>query len=202
MTVEFLLVVLVVVLVPGVDLMMVLRNTIARGRVAGLATAAGVGVASALQGTLVAFGVGAVIVQHEWLFQTIRWVGIAYLLYLGIMSLVSALRHLPTTDPTTGTSAGWGRGLIQGFFTNITNPKMLVFYLSLLPQFLDPSAPLFDWLRHAWVLPIVGTMWLCVVAGAAAFVRARLLRPLAQRLIDTVAGVTLVGFGVKLALDH
>jgi threonine/homoserine/homoserine lactone efflux protein len=72
MTWEFLIVVIVVVLVPGVDLLMVLRNTVAGGQSVGAATIAGVGVASTFQGTLVAVGVGALVVQSQWLFQAIN----------------------------------------------------------------------------------------------------------------------------------
>jgi threonine/homoserine/homoserine lactone efflux protein len=200
---EFLLVVVVVVLAPGVDLLMVLRNTVAGGRRVGAATVAGVGTASAAQGALVAVGVGALIVQSQWLFQTLRWAGVVYLIFLGVQSLRSALRRTrPALPEGQVPDTRWSRGFRQGFLCNITNPKMLVFYLFLLPQFVEPAAPLGTWLLHAWAMPAIGCAWLLLVAVLAGAVRDHLLRPLVRRVVDGLSGVALVGFGTRLALDH
>lgn len=203
MTWEFLLVVLAVVLVPGVDLLMVLRNTVSGGRRVGVATTAGVSAASAIQGTLVAGGVGILIVQSQWMFQAIKWAGIAYLVLLGVQSLKSALG-----GPETGVhcpdafTVRWTRGFRQGFLCNITNPKMFVFYLSLLPQFVNGEAPVWAWLLHAWALPVIGSAWLVIVAVLADVVRERLMRPLVRRVTDVVVGVALLGFGARLATER
>ena len=199
----FLLVVLVVVLVPGVDLLMVLRNAVAGGRRVGAATVAGVAVASAAQGALVAVGVGALIVQSQWLFETIRWMGVAYLLVLGVQALRSAVRGSAALGEDVGeTATRWRRGFRQGFVCNATNPKMLVFYLSLLPQFVAADASVLTWLLHAWALPALGAAWLLGVVVLAAAVREHLLRPVVRRATDAVAGIALVGFGARLATDH
>jgi threonine/homoserine/homoserine lactone efflux protein len=195
---SYLLVVLTVVLVPGIDVLMVLRNTVGGGRSAGIATTVGIGTASAIQGALVSLGVGTLIVRSQPLFTAVKWAGVAYLVYLGLQSLRSAWRgHGPLSQADRA-----GRGFRQGFVCNITNPKMLVFYLSLLPQFVDPAAPVWAWLAHAWVLPVVGCLWLLLVAALASTVRDRLLRPLARRVTDAVSGVAFVGFGLKLATDN
>ncbi|WP_350353354.1 LysE family translocator [Microbacterium sp. A8/3-1] len=200
---EFLVVVVLVVLAPGVDLLMVLRNTVAGGRRVGAATAAGIGVASMLQGLLVAIGVGALIVQSQWLFEALRWVGVAVLLVLGVQALWAAVRRdLPKIVSDRPTERRWARGFAQGFLCNATNPKMLVFYLSLLPQFVAAGAPLETWLFHAWMLPLIGTAWLLMLAVLAGTVREFLLKPLVRRLMDAVSGVALIGFGVKLATDQ
>ena len=203
MNVEFLLVVLVVVLAPGVDFLMVLRNTVMGGRRVRAATIAGVGVASAIQGALVAVGVGAFVVQSQWLFQTIKWAGTAYLLFLGVQSLRSALRKtLAPLAQDQPSPERWARGFQQGFLCNITNPKMFVFYLSLLPQFVGAEASLWDWLSHAWALPAIGSAWLLLVAVLAASIRERLLRPFILRVTDGIAGAAFLAFGATLATDH
>jgi threonine/homoserine/homoserine lactone efflux protein len=200
MTVEFLLVVVAIVIAPGVDFLMVFRNTVMGGRGVGAATIAGVCAASATQGALVAIGVGTFVVQSQWLFQTIKWAGIAYLLYLGVQSLRSALRKkLPPVVQDQAPTEQWARGLRQGFLCNITNPKMFVFYLSLLPQFVGPQATLQDWLVHAWTLPALGAVYLLLVVVLAASLRGRLLRPTIRRVTDTIAGIAFIGFGAKLA---
>jgi threonine/homoserine/homoserine lactone efflux protein len=197
---EFLVVVLVVVAVPGADFVITLRNTIAGGRGAGAATAAGVGAASCVQGTLVSLGLGALIVQSQPVFLTLKWLGIGYLAFLAVQSLRSAWRG---GDHPPGQGAGSSlrrRGLRQGFLCNITNPKMFVFYLSLLPQFVGSSAPLWSWLVHAWTLPLLGCTWLLVVVVLGGALRETLLRPVARRIIDTTSGLALLAFSARLAL--
>lgn len=202
MSPEFFVVVLVVVATPGADFVVTLRKTVARGRRAGTATAVGVGAASAIQGTLVPLGLGTLIVQSQLLFTALKWLGIAYLAYLAFLAF-AALRSAWSGkyDEThdSGSAEGARRGLQQGFLTNITNPKMFVFYLSLLPQFLGSAAPVWQWLAHAWVLPLMGTTWLVVTVVLAGVARERLLKPLARRIMDGASGLALLGFGARLA---
>lgn len=202
MSIEFVVVVLVVVLVPGADFIVTLRNTVMHGRSAGAATALGVGAASVIQGTLVSVGLGAVIVRSQVLFTTLRWLGVAYLFYLAVQALRSAWRGRYETDPQAGGPGERAKGLRQGFLTNITNPKMFVFYLSLLPQFVGVTAPVWQWLVHAWVLPALGTAYLIVLAVLAGALRDRLLRPVVRRTVDAVSGVALLGFGARLATSR
>lgn len=196
-------VVIVVIAVPGVDFVITLRNTIMGGRDAGAMAALGIGLASVIQGTLVSAGLGALIVQSRPVFWTLKWLGIAYLMFLALQSLWAAWRGGYRDDPDAvteqpGTRA---RALRQGFVCNITNPKMFVFYLSLLPQFVGTSAPLWVWLGHAWTLPLIGTVWLLVVVVLGGALRERLLRPLARRITDAISGMALLGFGTRLALQ-
>lgn len=198
----FLAVVLAVVATPGVDFVVTLRNTLAGGRGAGAAAALAICVASVIQGTLVSLGVGALIVQSQPVFLTLKWLGIGYLLFLAIQALRSAWRGASNGDlqESTEQPKRWGRAFRQGFLGNITNPKMLVFYLSLLPQFVGPTAPLGTWLSHAWTLPLIGTAWLLIVVVLGGVFRERLLLPLARRITDAVSGLALLGFGIRLGL--
>ncbi|MGL5910085.1 MAG: LysE family translocator [Phycicoccus sp.] len=196
---QFLVVVLAVVAAPGADFVVTLRNTVGGGASSGTATALGVGAASCLQGTLASLGLGALIVRSQPVFVALTWMGTAYLFFLAVQSLRSAVRGRYDQLASGATSDHRRRALRQGFLSNVTNPKMLVFYLSLLPQFVDASAPLWSWLVHAWTLPLLGTTWLFVVVILAGSLRDRLLRPLVRRVIDAVSGVALLGFGARLA---
>lgn len=199
---EFLVVVLAVVAVPGVYFVLTLRNTVAGGRGTGAATVLGVGAASFLQGTLASVGLGTLIVQSQPAFATLKWLGIGYLVFLAAMSLRSARlgRYEPTEQQTK--PGHRTRGLRQGFLCNVTNPKMFVVYLSLLPQFVGSNAPVWSWLGHAWMMPLIGTVWLLAAVVLASAVREQLLRPVARRLIDTTSGLALAGFGARLALQR
>ncbi|WP_424184310.1 LysE family translocator [Actinokineospora sp. G85] len=199
---EFLVVVLAVVIVPGADFVVTLRNTVAGGPGAGAATVVGVATASLIQGTLASVGLGTLIVRSQPVFTTLKWVGIAYLAFLAAQALRSAWRgrYDPADHPAEPDRRG--RGLRQGFLCNITNPKMMVFYLSLLPQFVGQGASAWSWLGHAWALPLIGTAWLLAVVVLGAAVREKLLRPLARRVTDAVSGLALLGFGARLALHR
>ena len=205
---EFLAVVAAVVAVPGADFVLTLRSTVAAGRSAGIATAAGVGAASLVQGSLASVGLGALVVRTQPVFQTVRWLGLAYLVLLAGQSLRAAWRGsrdataAPGTDPDGARSdpRRWGRWWGQGFLCNATNPKMFVFYLSLLPQFVGPGAGVWSWLDHAWVLPLAGTLWLVTLVMVGGALRDRLLRPLVRRVVDAVSGLALLGFGARIAL--
>jgi threonine/homoserine/homoserine lactone efflux protein len=139
----FLVFAVVLVLVPGPDFAVVTKNTLAGGQRRGAWSAVGVSTSNALQGLAAAAGLGAMIVRAQPLFQAVKWAGIAYLAFLGVQALRSAVAGRypgPAADGDGGAAAavsGWR----QGFVSNITNPKVLVFYLAVLPQFLGPRAP-------------------------------------------------------------
>ena len=200
MPAEFIAIVVMVVLIPGVDQLMVLRNTLARGRVAGIATALGIGVASSVQAVLVSFGIGFVIVAVQPLFETIRWLGVAYLLWLGLGALRSAVRGAYAHGE--GEKAhGPLLGFRDGVACNITNPKILVFYLALLPQFVGAAAPVTHWILFAMTVPVLGTLWLIGMALAVNQARDVLLRRTVRRAIDGASGLLLIAFGLRLARE-
>lgn len=199
---SFLLFAVVLVIVPGPDFAIVTRNTIAGGRRRGSWSAAGVTTSNAVQGVAAAAGLGALITRAQPLFQAIKWAGIAYLLFLGVQALRSAWvgRY---TDPGAGEAApaaavaGWR----QGFVSNITNPKVLVFYLAVLPQFLGPDAPLGALLVLALSHAVLSLLYLLAVVAGLNRARRVLSRRRVRRAIDAATGTALIGFGARLATE-
>jgi threonine/homoserine/homoserine lactone efflux protein len=183
----------------------VVRNAVSGGRRRGLASTAGVICSSAIQGTAVALGLGAVIVASEPLFVTIKWAGVAYLLFLAVQALRSAMRATDVHAPLAGTAGGGRaviRGLRQGFISNITNPKVLAFYLAVLPQFLAAggqspwqAVPLA--LTHA----AISALYLALVVVAVHRARWVLSRQRVRRWMDGLTGAAMLGFGVRLAAE-
>lgn len=195
---SFLTIAIVLAMVPGPDFAIVTRNTLAGGRARGWATAAGIALACAVQGLLAAAGLGAVIVASEPLFLAIKWAGVLYLAWLAIQALVAAWRG-EYADLPTGTAAS--RGFRQGVLSNITNPKVLVFYLAVLPQFLGDggfATLLLLALTHA----VVGLLYLGLLVLVMDRAGAWLRRARVRRTIDAATGVALGAFSVRLALEH
>lgn len=194
----------IVVLAPGPDTFVVLKNSLVGGRAAGLATSLGICASNTVQGTAAAFGVGALVVRSQPLFEAIRWAGVAYLCVLGVQALRSAWRGeytrldavdtLPRRRPLTH----WR----QGFVSNITNPKVLAFYLSVLPQFLHPGETrAVDALALAYTHAVIGIAWLLVLVWLLHRMRTLIARRPVRRALDALAGTALVGFAVRLATE-
>ncbi|WP_199432749.1 LysE family translocator [Qaidamihabitans albus] len=199
---SYLVFVVIVVLAPGPDTMVTLKNSLAGGFRGGLLATSGIAFGNVLQGTAVALGLGALIVRSQPVFTTLRWLGVAYLCYLGFQALRSAWRgDYRAMEEASGRATGFRRWR-EGFLSNVTNPKVLALYLSVLPQFLDPvHGTAFDALLLAYTVAVLGALWLLLLLLFVHRVRGWLKRRRVRRTLDAVTGGTLVGFGVALAAE-
>ena len=198
----YLVFVLLVVLAPGPDTLVTLKNALSGGRRGGLLATCGIFVGNLLQGTAVALGLGALIVRSQPLFLTLRWAGVAYLCYLGFQALRGAWRGDYAKLDALGARSTSFRRWREGFLSNVTNPKVLALYLSVLPQFLTPGVTTtWDALVLAYTVAVLGTVWLLVLVVLMHRVRAWLQRRRVRRSLDAVTGVALVGFGIALAAE-
>jgi threonine/homoserine/homoserine lactone efflux protein len=195
---SFVVFAVILILVPGPDFAVTTRNTLVGGRRRGLWTAVGVSSAAAVQGIAAAAGLGVLIARAQPVFEAIKWTGIAYLAFLAVQAFRSMIRgEYGTLDQ----AAGGARGFRQGFLSNITNPKVLVFYLAVLPQFLGPDPTLVALLALALTHAVLGLAYLVGLVYGLHAIRDVLSRRRVRRTLDGLTGVALVGFGVKLALD-
>jgi threonine/homoserine/homoserine lactone efflux protein len=209
---EFLAFAVVLIVIPGPDFAVVTKNTLVGGRRRGRWTALGVSSSNLVQGSAAAAGLSALIVRVQPLFEAIKWAGVAYLAYLGVQALRSARRgeYAPLDDDdaqktgqktgqkTAQNVAGWR----QGFLSNITNPKVLVFYLAVLPQFLTPGAGLGWLLVLAWSHAVLSLCYLLVLVTGLHSARRLLMRRKVRRTLDAATGAVLLGFGARLATEH
>ncbi|GAA1217297.1 LysE family translocator [Prauserella alba] len=197
---SYLVLTILVVIAPGPDTVVTLKNAFAGGLRGGLTATFGIAVGNLVQGTLVALGLGTLIVQSQPVFTTIRWAGVVYLCYLGIQALRSAWRGDYAAMDAQGADVSTFRRWREGFLSNVTNPKVLALYLSVLPQFLDPvtSTPLHA-LLLAYTVAVLGAVWLVLLLMFVHRVRAWLRRRRVRRGLDIATGGTLIGFGVSLA---
>jgi threonine/homoserine/homoserine lactone efflux protein len=201
---EFLAFATVLVLIPGPDFAVVTKNTLAAGRRRGRWAAFGVASSNVVQGTAAASGLSALIVRAQPVFQAIKWAGVAYLAFLGVQAIRSAIRgeYQPLDDGESVTVGAAFGGWRQGFLSNITNPKVLIFYLAILPQFLSPHAPIGWLLAFAWSHAMLSLIYLFVLTAGLHRARQLLMRRKVRRTMDGVTGSVLLGFSATLAVEH
>jgi threonine/homoserine/homoserine lactone efflux protein len=183
--IAFLLVAVVVIVSPGPDFALTLRNSVTRGR--GVATAIGVVAGQLVWVGATVAGVAAILVASRPAFEALRILGAAYLVWLGLSMLLR--RGHAVRAPRRGSA------FRQGLFNNLSNPKMPIFFTSLLPQFGASFAAL---AVHGLVFAALTLAWLCLVARTSGALR----RPVVRRALDAVTGVVLVAFGFRLATER
>jgi len=189
-------------MMPGPDTMVVLKNALTGGARGGGWACTGISVANFLQGTAAALGLGAVITRYRPVFETVKWLGAAYLVFLGIQALRGAWRgDYEALDDVRRARASRSRRFREGFLSNITNPKVIVLYLSVLPQFLTPASTLGDSLLLAYTVAALGVVWQVLLLLFVHRVRAWLRRRRVRRSLDGVTGAALIGFGAALAFE-
>jgi threonine/homoserine/homoserine lactone efflux protein len=191
---------LALILTPGQDMIYVIGRSLAQGRIAGLCSAIGVIIGILVHTALAAIGVGAILQASETLFTVLKLAGAAYLVYLGI-------RMVLTREVAIDTSAGDARGtrlrlVMQGILSNVTNPKIILFFFAFLPQFVDPASahPTRELVALGVLYALLGLPVKCGVALIAARLSDRMRRtPSALAWMNRACGALLVALGVRLA---
>jgi len=189
--IAFLVIAVVVIVSPGPDFALTVRNTVARGRRAGMSTSAGVVSGQLVWACAAAAGIAALLVASRPAFLALRLVGAAYLIYLGLQALLAAWRG----TAAHGHSSRGSSPYVQGLLSNLGNPKMAIFFTSLLPQFGESFAAL---LGHALLFSTLTLAWLAFVVRVGDTLRV----PAVRRVVDAVTGVVLVALGSRLAAER
>ena len=189
-----------VIVTPGQDTALTIRITLVGGRRAGVLTAFGVSAGQAIWAFAAAVGIAALLRASEPAFLAVRVAGAAYLVYLGGQALLSAFRGSPHQAPAIARTTRLGLApLRQGVLSNLGNPKMAVFFTSLLPQF-GGSFPAL--LALGLVFCTMTLVWLTSYAAAVAKAGDFLRRSGIRRALDGLTGAVLVGLGLRLATER
>jgi len=192
----------VVIATPGQDTALVIKSTLAGGRAGGVATALGVITGLLVWVLATSVGLAALVVGSERVFLALKVVGAAYLVYLGVRSLARALRGRRDELPVASArELRRGAAFRQGLLTNLANPKIAVFFTSLLPQF-APDGAFAQVLGLGLLFCAMGLVWLTGYALAVDRASGLLRRPLVRRALDAVTGVVLVALGLRLATER
>lgn len=193
----FCAVALALAMTPGPDMALVLRNSLRGGRPAAFRTIAGISVGLIGWGLASAFGVAAILAASSMVFTALKIAGGVYLVYLGIQTFRALRRNEPVERSSGGTS---GSPFRQGLVTNLLNPKLAVFFTTLLPQFISTGDPyVAKSLLLAVLFVLIGLAWLTVYAFIVeAVARSRRFRT----TVEAISGVVLVALGLRLAVER
>ncbi len=194
---------------PGLDTALVLRTATVEGSRQAMAAGAGVVSGVLAWGLLASLGLGAVLSVSEAGYRILQYVGAAYLFWLGTQMIRSAIKRRSIANsahdlqfPASphGHQADW---YWRGLMTNLFNPKVGVFYVGFLPQFVPAGVPVVAFsVGLAGMHAAMGLMWFAAITVATQPISHILRRPAFTRTVDGLTGTVLIAFGLKLALEH
>ncbi|EEX37414.1 Putative threonine efflux protein [Vibrio metschnikovii] len=190
-----------IVVSPGVDFVLVLKNSLNQGRQAGIYSAIGISLAISIHIAYSMLGISYLISQNEWLFSLIRYLGAAYLVYLGLKGIFSSSHQPENNAPQyTATQQVWPF-FLQGFLCNVLNPKTMLFFLSIFSQVIDPdSATQHLALMYGGYMIVLHGIWFSIIAVLFTSPKLQALLLGVKHRLNQACGIGLVLFGTILGL--
>jgi threonine/homoserine/homoserine lactone efflux protein len=203
----FLSVSAIIIVTPGPDTALVIRNTLLGGRAAGASAALGVAVGQMVWALATSFGIVGLLTAFHPLFTVVKFAGATYLVILGAQALREAARPSAADEiaapPVPGRKLTASRSLRQGLISNLGNPKMAIFFASLLPQFVPPGNASFSaLLLRGCIFAVMTLTWLTTYAAVVAKLGEVLRRRRIRRMLEALTGIALVGLGLRVAAEH
>lgn len=204
--ISFLVAITLLTISPGVDTLLVIRNTARGGIRDGVTTSVAICCGLFVHATISALGISLILLQSAWAFHMLKLVGAGYLIWLGITSLLAARRGQPL--PINGMLKGepvvsrW-QPVKEGFLSNVLNPKTVVFYMAFLPQFIAPGDPAL--LKSLWLAAVhfmIANVWQISVVLMVGSAGKWLANARFAQTLNAATGAVLVVFGIRLALTQ
>ena len=188
-------------LTPGLDTALVLRTAASEGSKKAFQAAMGVNAGCMVWGAVVALGLGALLTASELAFDVLKWGGAAYLCWLGLQMLIKPRDKMAAEASATNLPVEKNRNwFLKGLFGNILNPKVGVFYVTFLPQFVPTGYPVAAFtFGLAMIHVLIGTLWSSTMIAATRPLSRWLQRPAVVRTMDRLTGMVFIAFAVRLA---
>ena len=200
----FLITVIILNLTPGNDTIFILSRSIAQGKKAGIISALGIGSGSVVHTILAALGLSIIITKSIILFNIIKYVGAFYLIYIGYKMLTDKSK-LVTDKISESNNVDYWKIYRDAMLTNILNPKVALFFIAFLPQFINPSQQntVLPFLLLGTTFIITGTIWcfILTIFSSAIFSKLKNNKKVSY-YINKICGIALVGLGIKVALSE
>ena len=189
------------IILPGPDTAIMTKNTLTVGKQGGFKTMIGICCALSIHTLTAIVGLSAIIAKSALLFSIFKYIGAVYLIYLGIKSLWT-LRNQEATETVVKIKYKNTSSFKQGFLTNLLNPKIAVFFLTFLPQFVNPGSHTFmPFLILGMIYIVLTIVWYLFYIYLLNQISSFMKKPKTQKVIEGITGTILIGFGIKLALE-
>lgn len=190
---------MILTITPGLDTALILRTAAVEGKQQALRAALGINVGCLVWGAAVAFGLGALLAVSELAYNTLKYCGAAYLCWLGLNMLLRPRSHMAPAAVEGGKQTNW---FLKGLLGNLLNPKIGVFYVSFLPQFIPQGAPLVAWtFGLVGIHVVLGMAWSLTLIGATRPLAGVLRKPAVIKWMDRTTGVIFMLFAARLAFS-
>ena len=191
---------LLLTLTPGLDTALILRMSTVEGGKKAFQAALGIDVGCFIWGAVVAFGLGALLAASALAYDLLKWCGAIYLCWLGIQLILRPRRHFNCQEIARTPASNW---FLKGMLGNVLNPKMGIFYVSFLPQFIPAGHSPVGWTFLLVAIHVlIGTLWSLTLIIASRYAANLLKTPLFIQWMDRVTGGVFMLFAAKLALSH
>ncbi len=185
---------------PGPDFLVTMRNALGVGRASGIATAIGIGCAIFVHVAYSVLGIALIISQSIIIFNIIKYIGAAYLIYMGVMALRSKGWEM-NVEKAKNKTKSLTQSFVEGFITNVLNPKATLFFLALFTQVIRPDTPLSWQLIYGTSIAIMVMGWFSIVSLTLTQAKIRAKLSAISIWIDRVTGVMFIGLGLKIASE-
>lgn len=197
--VPYLIAISVLTITPGLDTTLIIRTATLEGKTKAFQAALGINLGCIVWGVIVACGLGALLMTSDLAFNALKWIGAIYLTWLGLNLLLKPRSQLASLNNSAVTTQNW---FMKGFWGNLLNPKVGIFYISFLPQFIPQSASPVIWTMSLVMIHVViGLIWSIFLIAAMQSISAYLKQPKFIRYMDRITGSIFILFALKLALS-
>jgi RhtB (resistance to homoserine/threonine) family protein len=202
----FLVAITLLSITPGVDTMLVIRNTARGGWRDGATSSLGICSGLFIHATISAVGISVILLQAAWAFNALKLAGAGYLVWLGFISWCKVIKKesfaIGNGEKSSNHDFKMGRSLREGLLSNVLNPKTAVFYMAFLPQFINPNdSALLQSLFLAGLHFIIAMIWQCLLALMVKQAKSWLQRPRVSQAFDGVTGTVMIGLGLRVATE-
>ena len=197
--IPYLIAISILTITPGLDTTLIIRTATLEGKMKAFQAALGINLGCIVWGVIVACGLGALLMTSDLAFNALKWIGAIYLTWLGLNLLLKPRSKLASLNNSAVTRQNW---FMKGFWGNLLNPKVCIFYISFLPQFIPQSASPVIWtLSLVMIHVVIGLIWSIFLIATMQSISAHLKQPKFIRYMDRVTGSIFILFALKLALS-
>lgn len=197
--IPYLIAISILTITPGLDTTLIIRTATLEGKTKAFQAALGINLGCIVWGVIVACGLGALLMTSDLAFNALKWIGAIYLTWLGLNLLLKPRSQLVSLNNSAVTTQNW---FMKGFWGNLLNPKVGIFYISFLPQFIPQSASPVIWTMSLVMIHVViGLIWSIFLIATMQSISAYLKQPKFIRYMDRITGSIFILFALKLALS-